>query len=220
MGCGAVGGSAARWMKGALYWWARVFNCRQFSAEPGLLVTVCDRWDESGSYGKPGRERKESQLPSAPAAELPKLGLAVPHLPQERQATPRHDPAGHHWRRVGTAADGRSRRSRRSGGGFCLRRCRPRSRPCGASVRCGTGASRRTTSLSLPTWRSFAIPTWQPSRRGASGGQSMEATDGRTVKATPDAPGWMNHAKGSPPSAGQRRTLERRRSCPWRLRFT
>jgi hypothetical protein len=73
--------------------------------------------------------------------------------------------------------------------------------PCGVVLVPPDGRPR----CRFPTWRSFAIPNWQPSRRGASGGQSMEATDGRTLKATPDAPGWMNHTKGSPRPAGQRR---------------
>lgn len=59
----------------------------------------------------------------------------------------------------------------------------------------------------FPTERSFAIPNWQPSRRGASGGQSVEATSGRTLKATPDAPGWENHTRGSPCPGQQRREL-------------
>jgi hypothetical protein len=50
-----------------------------------------------------------------------------------------------------------------------------------------------------PTERSFAIPNRQPRRRGASGGQSMPATNGRRLKATPDAPRWLNHTKGSHP---------------------
>ncbi|MFI0733748.1 hypothetical protein ACH4S9_32815 [Streptomyces sp. NPDC021225] len=33
----------------------------------------------------------------------------------------------------------------------------------------------------------------------------MEATSGRTLKATPDAPGWKNHTKGSPCPGQQRR---------------
>lgn len=83
------------------------------------------------------------------------------------------------WRRVGTAAGGRSRRSRRSGGGSYLRRRRPISWPCGASVRCGADACHGRPRCRFPTQRSFAIPHWQPSRREAPGGQSVRATNGR-----------------------------------------
>src|SRR5262249_31404192 len=66
--------------------------------------------------------------------------------------------------------------------------------PCGVLLVPPDGRPR----CRFPTERSFAIPNWQPSRRGASGGQSMPATSGRRLKATPDAPGWANHTKGSP----------------------
>jgi hypothetical protein len=44
-----------------------------------------------------------------------------------------------------------------------------------------------------------------PSRRGVSGSQSGQATSGRSVRATPDTPGRVNHTKGSPRPAEQRR---------------
>ncbi len=31
------------------YWWARLFNCRQFTMEPTLLMTVCGRRRQAGS---------------------------------------------------------------------------------------------------------------------------------------------------------------------------
>jgi len=73
--------------------------------------------------------------------------------------------------------------------------------PCGGVLVPPDGRPR----CRFPTERSFAIPNWQPSRRGTSGGQSMPATSGRRLKATPDVPGWMNHTKGSPGPAEQRR---------------
>ncbi|MFE2062496.1 hypothetical protein ACFXDH_08830 [Streptomyces sp. NPDC059467] len=42
-------------------------------------------------------------------------------------------------------------------------------------------------------------------RREVSGSQSVEATSGRGLKATPDALGWATHTKGRPCPAEERR---------------
>jgi hypothetical protein len=75
--------------------------------------------------------------------------------------------------------------------------------PCGVVLMPSDGRPR----CRFPTERSFAIPHGQPSRRGTSGGQSMEATSGRSLKATPEAPGWANHTKGSTDPGEERREL-------------
>ncbi|MER7694358.1 SsgA family sporulation/cell division regulator [Streptomyces sp. NPDC097610] len=83
--------------------------------------------------------------------------------------------------------------------------------PCGVLLVPPDGRPR----CRFPTERSFAIPNWQPSRRGAPGGQSLRATSGRAFSTTPGAPGWVNHTKGSPPPAEQRRD-----PCAVRVAFT
>lgn len=85
----------------------------------------------------------------------------------------------------------------------------PRTQPsrCPATGRSGSPPDGRPRCR-FPYGAIIRNSSWAAESLWASGGQSMEATSGRTLRATPDAPGWASHTKGPPGPADNAGNLD------------
>jgi hypothetical protein len=133
----------------------------------------------------PWRRGRPSRPPARHDASVP----STAHSPADPSRSPRSSHRVRTAHRPGTGSAHETAAARRS-----------------AHHPARTACHRPTAGMSIRQ-QSEEISNWQPSRRGAPGGQSVEATSGRAFSTTPGAPGWVNHTKGSLPPAEQRREL-------------